>query len=121
MMAPESTPERDSKLPMLTPTEPQSKAVFRFRLVFFLVWSIAIITGLSYYATHADRFTPEHIANFLRRWESLTLLVYLMASISRALVLIPSTPFVLAGVLLFPDSPWLVLTLSMFAIAVSAS
>lgn len=101
--------------------EVNSRSANRWRLVFLVIWSIAIVIGLSYYSTHAERFTPEHIAADMRHWEHLALLVYLLASISRALVLIPSTPFVLAGSILFPQSPWLVLTTSMLAIAVSAS
>ena len=106
---------------MPTLPEQRSRAANWWRWVFIAVWMTAIVAGLAYYATHAERFTPEHLAADLRRWERLALLVYLAASVSRALVLIPSTPFVLAGCLLFPDSPWLVLGTSMLAIALSAS
>ena len=106
---------------MPTLPEQRSRAANWWRWVFIAVWMTAIVAGLAYYATHAERFTPEHLAADLRRWEHLALLVYLAASVSRALVLIPSTPFVLAGCLLFPDSPWLVLGTSMLAIALSAS
>lgn len=86
-----------------------------------LLWIVAVASGLSYYMSHAPQFTPEQLAGDFRSWQGLMLWVYLAASVSRALVLIPSTPFVLAGCLLFPDQPVMVLAVSLLAIAISAS
>lgn len=93
----------------------------RLRKVIAVAWLIAVGVALGFYATHRSEFTPEQIATDLREWEEWILLIYLAASISRAIVLIPSTPFVLAGCLLFPSRPMTVLLLSLTGIAISAS
>jgi uncharacterized membrane protein YdjX (TVP38/TMEM64 family) len=87
------------------------------------VWGWLIVLGLvlAFYATHTDEFTPRQIAADLRRFEHGLLALYLLASVTRALVLIPSTPFVLAGCLLFPGRPGLVLAISLGGIALSAT
>jgi uncharacterized membrane protein YdjX (TVP38/TMEM64 family) len=84
-------------------------------------WLVVLGLVLGYYATHAAEFTPGQIAADLQRFEHGLLLLYLLASVTRALVLIPSTPFVLAGCLLFPGRPGLVLGISLAGIALSAT
>lgn len=84
-------------------------------------WLVVLGLVLVLYATHADEFTPRQIAADLRRFEHGLLALYLLASVTRALVLIPSTPFVLAGCLLFPGRPGLVLAVSVTGIALSAT
>jgi uncharacterized membrane protein YdjX (TVP38/TMEM64 family) len=86
-----------------------------------VLWLAAAVAGLGYYVTHTRQFSPQQIAEDLRSCEGLMLVVYLMASVSRAFVLIPSTPFVLAGCLLFPGRPAVVLGISLLGIAISAS
>lgn len=84
-------------------------------------WLVVLGVVLAFYVTHADEFTPGQIAADLQRFEHGLLLLYLLASVTRALVLIPSTPFVLAGCLLFPGRPGLVLAICMVGIALSAT
>ncbi|MBU3713678.1 MAG: TVP38/TMEM64 family protein [Ferruginibacter sp.] len=57
----------------------------------------------------------------MNRFSSHLLVGYLIISILRGITLIPSTPFVFAGVLLFPDQPLLVLTISIIAIGCSTT
>jgi uncharacterized membrane protein YdjX (TVP38/TMEM64 family) len=84
-------------------------------------WLLVVGLVLAFYAMHAEEFTPRQIAADLQRFEHGLLALYLLASITRALVLIPSTPFVLAGCLLFPERPGLVLAISLGGIALSAT
>jgi uncharacterized membrane protein YdjX (TVP38/TMEM64 family) len=49
------------------------------------------------------------------------LIVYLAISALRGFTLLPSAPLVLAGTLLYPNHPWLVLTISMSGILISSS
>ena len=84
-------------------------------------WLLVLGLVLAFYATHVDEFTPGQIAADLQQFEHGLLLLYLLASVTRALVLIPSTPFVLAGCLLFPGRPGLVLAISLGGIALSAT
>ena len=60
-----------------------------------------------------DWLTRESIAAFLDSLGGLALLVYVFLSLSRALLLIPCTPFVLAGAIAFPESLLLVWMISL--------
>jgi len=84
-------------------------------------WLCVLGVVLALYVTHAEEFTPRQIAADLQSFEHGLLLLYLLASVTRAIVLIPATPFVLAGCLLFPQRPGLVLGISLLGIALSAT
>ena len=58
----------------------------------------------------------ETLAEFLDRFGTQAFLVFAGISLSRAILLLPSTPFVLAGALAFPDWPLLVLATSMIGV-----
>jgi uncharacterized membrane protein YdjX (TVP38/TMEM64 family) len=47
-------------------------------------------------------------------------LVYVLLSLSRALLMIPSTPFVLGGAIAFPDMPVVVWFISVAGVVVGA-
>ena len=49
------------------------------------------------------------------------MIIYIVATFVRGFFLIPSTPFVLCGVLLFPNQLFLVLVISMLGVLFSAS
>ncbi|MCY2965228.1 MAG: VTT domain-containing protein [Planctomycetota bacterium] len=104
------------KLPPATPPY-----LARWRRIVTGCWLVGIAIGLGCYVLKSDQFTPEQLASDFREFGNLMLLIYLIASISRAFVLIPSTPFVLAGCALFPDRPLVVLGTSLLGIAISAS
>ncbi len=61
-------------------------------------------------------FTAEGIHVFVIEFNTLALGVYFSISLIRGLFLIPSTPFVLAGALLFPTNLSLVFVISMLGI-----
>jgi uncharacterized membrane protein YdjX (TVP38/TMEM64 family) len=84
-------------------------------------WLIAVAGGMAYYLTNRDAFGAAQIAGSLRQFSRYMLVAYLAVSVSRAFVLIPSTPFVVAGALLLPDQPRTVLGISMLGIALSAT
>ena len=93
----------------------------RPRFALLLIWIATVVAGLGWYLLHRERFTPESIATLLRDFSGYLLLAYLAVSVARAFFLIPSTPFVLAGGLLFPQQPLTVLAVSMAGIALSAT
>lgn len=84
-------------------------------------WLLLALAGLAWYATHADAWTPRQLAETLASWRGPLALLYVVVLVARAFVLIPSTPLVLAGVLLFPESPGLLLCLSLVGIGLSAT
>ncbi len=55
----------------------------------------------------------EMLAGFLERFGAQAFAVYVLICLTRAALLIPSTPFILAGALAFPDWPLAVLAASM--------
>ena len=77
------------------------------------LWGIAVLTALLAYALYPEQFGAEGIAATLTKHHEAALLTYLAVSVTRGLFLLPSTPFVLAGVLLFPDEFSTVFLISM--------
>src|SRR5688500_17630811 len=82
------------------------------RGVFILIWLGLIAGCLIAYLTDPDAFTAENIASFLSRFEGEIWLVYILISTLRGFTLLPSTPLVIAGTILFPAQPFLVLIVS---------
>lgn len=91
------------------------------KLYLRITWIALILTGLVLFFLHPDWFTKEALSNFITTQSSNILLGYLIISLVRGLFLLPSTPFVLAGILLFPSAPWLVFSISMTGILVTSS
>jgi uncharacterized membrane protein YdjX (TVP38/TMEM64 family) len=92
-----------------------------FKRVLFWLWTAAILVVLSLYLFKPDLFSAEHLRSSFEQYSGHLLVIYSVGSLVRGLALLPSTPFVLAGGLLFPQSPWLVLFISMSAILGSAA
>ena len=67
-----------------------------------------------------DWLTRDSIADFLNGLGGMALLVYLVLSLTRSLLLIPCTPFVLAGGISFPELQWLVWLISLFGVVAGA-
>ena len=95
--------------------------LLRMRRFGLLGWLTLVVLGLGFYLTYPELFQAERIAEQLQRYTRFVLVVYLLASVTRAIFLIPSTPFVLAGGLLLPQQPGLVLMISMTGIIISAT
>jgi len=91
------------------------------RKIAIAIWVCIILAGIISYFAWPDVFTPRNIADLLLRFQSEALLLYLLISVVRGLTLLPSTPLIIAGTLLFPQQPWVVLTVSIFGIFVSSA
>ncbi len=85
------------------------------------LWLAVILVCVGYYLANPAAFTAENIAVFLERFQGTIWLVYLAFSILRGITLLPSTPLVLAGTMLFPEQPWAVLGISMTGILLSST
>src|SRR5690606_28371347 len=68
-------------------------------------WIALIVLSLSLYSFRPDLFEPSRIRAFFSANLLTGLSVYFVISTLRGLTLIPSTPFVLAGILVFPPLP----------------
>lgn len=91
------------------------------RLAVLGLWVAVILAAVIFYLSHPTDFTPANIAAFIHTFESEIWFVFLVISAVRGLTLLPSTPIVLAGTLLYPDKPILVLGVSMAGILISSS
>jgi uncharacterized membrane protein YdjX (TVP38/TMEM64 family) len=85
------------------------------------IWILFLVFCLGFFLTHRESFTPEGLAQFCVQFRGHILSVYLVISLLRGFTLIPSTPFVLAGTILFPAEPYWVLAISMTGIIFSSS
>lgn len=85
------------------------------------LWLCIAIVCFWYYITHLDVFTAENISDFFLLFGEWFLVVYFIISILRWFTLIPSTPFVLTGILLFPEELLYVYIISVSGILLSAT
>ncbi len=69
------------------------------------LWLALIVGCLSVYVMRPELFEPAQIRQFFSSNLLSGLVVYFVISTLRGLTLIPSTPFVLAGTLVFPPLP----------------
>lgn len=91
------------------------------RHICLTVWICAVVAGVGSYVLYPHWFTADNIAGFLRHFEGEIWIIYLSMSALRGFSLLPSTPLVVAGTLLFPTQPFAVLTVSIVGILLSSS
>lgn len=98
-----------------------SKTTQIIRTIVLVLWAAVVLVCVGTYIYDPSKFTAENIAEFLLRFSGLIWLIYLGFSIVRGITLLPSTPLVLAGTLLFPEQPFAVLFVSMTGILLSST
>lgn len=91
------------------------------RKISIAIWLSIALGGVVAFSVWPQTFTPDSIAALLTKFQSEALLIYLLISILRGFTLLPSTPFVIAGTLLFPRQPWLVFGVSLIGIVAASS
>lgn len=84
------------------------------------LWLLLVAVALCSLLIFPDWLSRESIAGFLEGLGAMALLVYILLSLSRALLMIPCTPFVLAGGIVFPDQLLLVLLISLAGVVAGA-
>jgi len=92
-----------------------------FKKVIIALWASFLVTCLVFFLTHKESFTPEGLAQFCAQFRGHILGAYLVICLLRGFTLIPSTPFVLAGTILYPQDPFWILAISMAGIVFSSS
>lgn len=85
------------------------------------VWVSSVLVGLGYMLLHPSAFSVEEVSAFLQKFDHWVWLVYILITFLRGILLFPSTPFVLAGALLFPEQLILVGIISILGILFSAT
>lgn len=76
------------------------------------LWLALIVSCLGLYTLQPELFEPANIRTFFSDNLYNGLLVYFIISTLRGFTLIPSTPFVLAGILVFPPLPLFLVNLA---------
>ncbi|WP_442266811.1 TVP38/TMEM64 family protein [Tenacibaculum sp. ZS6-P6] len=89
--------------------------------IFYILWGVLLIYLLYRYVKNPEIFSVDYIKDFISSYKGQIMTVYILLSLIRGFFLIPSTPFVITGVLLFPDQLLLVLIISMVGIMLSAT
>lgn len=79
-------------------------------------WLCLVLSCGVWVLVQPSLFTAESIARLLRDYEAHLLLAYLAINLLRGLTLLPGTPLVFAGLILFPGRHWEVLAISMLGI-----
>ncbi len=87
---------------------------------FNTIWLILVIICASLLFMFPEAISRDSISEFLNGLGTLALIVYILLSLSRALLMIPCTPFVLAGGITFPEMPILVMAISYVGIVAGA-
>jgi uncharacterized membrane protein YdjX (TVP38/TMEM64 family) len=83
---------------------------------------MALVAGiLVLWIADSSLLSDAGLANALRGWGAWAFVGFVLVSLIRGALLVPSTPVVLAGGALFPDALLLVLIISMAGIIVSAA
>jgi uncharacterized membrane protein YdjX (TVP38/TMEM64 family) len=88
----------------------------RTKKVVLAIWIALIVTAIVLYLLFPNEFTAKGIKEFIAQFNTIAIVVYLLISLIRGLFLIPNTPFVLAGALLFPNNLLLVFIISILGI-----
>ena len=89
--------------------------------IIYSLWVLIILYLIYQYITNPSIINPYAIVEFIRFYENEMLLVYTMLTLVRGFFLIPSTPFVVSGGLLFPEHKLMVLVISMIGVMSSAT
>ena len=84
------------------------------------VWFVVVAMILALLVINPELLSRESLAQLLNQMGSMALIAYLIMSLTRSLLLMPCTPFVLAGAIVFPQWPYLVLAISLAGVVVGA-
>ena len=79
-----------------------------------------VIVCVVIYFLNPSVFSKETIASLISKYHNYGIFIYLLLHIFRGFVLLPSTPLIFAGVLLFPSNLFMVLMISLLGILVSS-
>ena len=78
-----------------------------------LIWFFVVGAAALALYFNPQLLERETLADFVARFGTEAFVVYVLICLTRSLLLIPSTPFIFAGAIAFPDWPYAVLAASM--------
>lgn len=89
--------------------------------LFYLLWVSVMLWLLLQYLRQPEIATAAYLSRFIYSYGNAMFSAYIVLSLLRGLFLIPSTPFVIGGAMLFPDKLFWVLLISMLGVMLSAT
>ncbi|MEM7571262.1 MAG: VTT domain-containing protein [Bacteroidota bacterium] len=89
--------------------------------LFIGIWLLLLLALGWYWWQNPAAFRPENIAHFIETNCSSLWLGFVIVSLVRGLFLIPNTPIVIVGAMLFPEDPFWVIGISLLGILFSGS
>ena len=84
------------------------------------VWLCLVAIVLVSLLIFPDWLSRDSISELLNNFGTMALIVYIVLSLTRSLLMIPCTPFVLAGAISFPQWPLIVFVISFTGIVLGA-
>ena len=100
-------------------SQPMTEKIPGFRRRTFFLWLALVAIALTLYFTHRDQLDVEWIRGVVNDNRTLIVPFYLFLLSVLGLAFIPSTPFAIAGVILFP--PWIAYLLNLVGIITSST
>ena len=85
-----------------------------------VLWVSFLLVCILLYVFYGQYLTAFAITEWITEHTHAIAVVYCFICIIRGLILMPSTPFIFAGILLFPDSPVFLLVISLACILLSS-
>jgi len=85
------------------------------------VWLLAAVAAVAYGLLNPGFFTQESMVRVMERWGSWAFGGFVAVSLLRGFLLVPSTPVIVAGSILFPTSLASVFFVSIVGIVIAAS
>jgi len=82
------------------------------------IWFVLVALILSLTLFFPQWLSRESISGFLDQMGAMAIVVYVLLCLTRSLLLLPSTPFILAGAVSFPQSLFLIALISFLGIVV---
>ena len=92
-----------------------------YRKIIRYLWVLMAFFTLVHYIIFPEKYTAEFLLEFFQSNSTAVFITYVVLSVIRSVFFLPSTIFVVMGVVLYPDEPFLVLTVSMLGILLGAT
>ncbi len=88
----------------------------KIRKTFLILWLFLVISFWWYLLFHRELLDPEYLLWIFRSFWWWAIALYIFISLFRSIILLPSLPLVIVGILYAPDMPHLVYLVSMLGI-----
>ncbi len=97
------------------------RSIFKYRKALRLIWLLLIVSAIIHYGLFPSNYTADTLKSFYASNSKSLFYAYITLSLIRSIFFLPSTIFVVMGIALYPDQPFLVLLISMTGIFAGAT